>query len=178
MQQLHVCSNLFWLWESWQWGQGFFLVLWLALGNPLLMLDCSAPPEKGGKGSGTYGSLICHTFLMPMEGLPFLSKYRERVDWWKRKVGGIWRRRERKCCGQDVKYINLFKNKKGWMAAHDCNSSVKEAETGGSPGAHCQLFLNWWAVGSVHSPFSKTKIGGHLVWPLAFTRMYTRAYIH
>lgn len=35
-------------------------------------------------------------------------------------------------CGQDVKYINLFKTKKGWVVTHDYNSSIKEAETGES----------------------------------------------
>lgn len=64
--------SLVYLWDSWQWEQGLPLVLWLALVNLFLMLDCLAQPEYRG-WCLVFSSLMCNALLMPVGGMP-LSK--------------------------------------------------------------------------------------------------------
>lgn len=45
------------------------LMLWLALGNLLLMLDCLISLNTR-VGAWFYDSLICHALRIPMGGLP------------------------------------------------------------------------------------------------------------
>ena len=53
-------------------------MLWLALGNLFLMLECLAQPEYRGI---SYGSLIWHALMTPKGDLPFLKGYiRGEVD--------------------------------------------------------------------------------------------------